>query len=171
MSRHDDRGRPVSHAMRRGARGFSLIELVVAVTLIALMATLALPLQELTVKRGREADLRTALHQIREALDAYKQGTVDGNIVTEPGDSGYPKSLLVLVEGVKDAKSPTGDRLYFLRRIPRDPFADPSRSPEESWGLRSYQSPFDQPRPGKDVFDVYSLSDAIGINGVPYREW
>jgi general secretion pathway protein G len=153
------------------ARGFTLIELVVAVSLIALMATLALPLQELTVKRGREADLRAALRQIRTALDDYKQAVEDGHIVTEPGDSGYPKSLVVLVEGVKDAKSPTGAPLHFLRRIPRDPFADPSLRPEASWGLRSYRSPHDQPRPGHDVYDVYSLSDAIGINGVAYREW
>lgn len=157
---------------RRGAgRGFTLIEMVVAVALIALMATLALPLQELTVKRSREADLRTALRQIRDALDAHKQATVDGNIPLVLGDSGYPKSLAVLVNGVKDAKSPTGNLIYFLRRLPRDPFADPATKAEESWGLRSYQSPYDQPRPGKDVYDVYSLSDGTGINGIPYREW
>lgn len=158
-------------AGRAAALGFTLIELVVAVTLIALLATLALPLQELTVKRGREAELRTALRQIRDALDAYRQAADDGRIVLAQGESGYPKTLSVLVDGVKDAKSPAGERIYFLRRIPRDPFADPAQGPEETWGLRSYQSPHDAPRPGKDVFDVYSLSDATGINGVPYREW
>lgn len=157
--------------MKAAWRGFTLIELVVAVALIALMATLALPLQELAVKRSREADLRDALRQIRTALDAHKQATVDGNIPAEPGGSGYPQSLVVLVNGVKDAKSPTGNLIYFLRRLPRDPFADPAAKPEEGWGLRSYQSPHDRPRPGKDVYDVYSLSDDAGINGIPYREW
>lgn len=155
----------------RPGRGFTLVELVAAVALIALMATLALPLQELTVKRGREADLRASLRQIRDALDAHRQATQDGNVVVEPGDSGYPKSLDVLVDGVKDAKSPSGNKLYFLRRIPRDPFGDPALKPGEDWGLRSYQSTHDQPRPGKDVYDVYSRSAGVGINGVPYREW
>lgn len=155
----------------RPGRGFTLVELVAAVALIALMATLALPLQELTVKRGREAELRAALRQIRDALDAHRQAAQDGNVVVEPGDSGYPKSLDVLVEGVKDAKSPTGNKIYFLRRIPRDPFGDPELKPGEDWGLRSYQSTHDQPRPGKDVYDVYSRSAGVGINGVPYREW
>lgn len=157
--------------MKPAAGGFTLIELLVVVSLIGLFSTLALPLQELTVKRNREADLRSALRQIREALDAHKLAAENGNIALEPGDSGYPKSLQALVAGVRDAKSPSGTPIYFLRRIPRDPFADVALRPEDGWGLRSYQSPPEQPRPGKDVFDVYSLSDAVGINGVPYRQW
>ncbi|OHC71258.1 MAG: general secretion pathway protein GspG [Rhodocyclales bacterium GWA2_65_20] len=153
------------------ARGFTLIELMVSLALIALFSTLALPLQELTVKRGQEAELRTALRQIREALDAYKQAADDGHIVIQQGDSGYPKTLALLVTGVKDAKSPTAAPLHFLRRIPRDPFADPRLKPEETWGQRSYLSEYDQPRPGDDVYDVYSLSPDTGINGIPYRQW
>jgi general secretion pathway protein G len=78
---------------------------------------------------------------------------------------------MLLVTDVRDAKSPTGQPIHFLRSIPRDPFADPVLKPEETWGLRSYLSPYDDPRPGDDVFDVHSKSDAVGINGVPYREW
>lgn len=153
------------------SKGFTLIELLVTLALIALFATMALPMTELTVKRNQEAELRSSLRQIREALDAYKQAVTDGKIAVNLGESGYPKKLAVLAEGVVDQKSPEKNVIYFLRRIPRDPFADPGVRPEESWGLRSYQSPYDQPRPGDDVYDVYSLSTESGINGVPYREW
>lgn len=155
----------------RRARGFTLLELMVALALIALFSTLALPLQELTVKRGQEAELRSALRQIREALDAYKQAGDEGRIVVQSGESGYPKSLTVLVTGVTDAKNPTEAPIHFLRRIPRDPFADPKTKPEDSWGQRSYLSEYDRPRRGDDVYDVYSLSPDTGINGIPYREW
>lgn len=148
-----------------------MIELIVALALIALFATLALPMQELVVKRGREAELRSALHQIRDALDDYKQAGDEGRIVVQSGDSGYPKSLTLLVTGVKDAKSPNAAPIHFLRRIPRDPFADPKLKPEDTWGQRSYLSEYDRPRRGADVYDVYSLSPDTGINGVPYRQW
>jgi general secretion pathway protein G len=151
--------------------GFTLIELLVSLALIGLFATLALPLAELAVKRTQEAELRVALRQIREALDAYKQAADDGRIAIRPGDSGYPKTLLQLVEGVPNNKSPEKNMLYFLRRIPRDPLTDPKLKPEQSWGLRSYKSPYDRPRPGDDVYDVYSLSSERGMNGVPYAEW
>lgn len=152
-------------------RGFTLIELMVAVALIALFATLALPLQELAVKRSQETELRAALRQIREALDAYKQAGDEGRIPILSGESGYPKSLSVLVQGVKDQRSPTGANIYFLRRVPRDPFAQSGGRAEDSWGLRSYQSSYEQPRKGEDVYDVYSLSSEVGINGIPYRQW
>lgn len=153
------------------SRGFTLIELMVSVALIALFSTLALPLHEVTVKRTKEADLRTALRQIREGLDAYKQAGEEGRIVVQPGDSGYPKNLLLLVSGVKDLRSPTGAPVHFMRRIPRDPFAPTDLRPEETWGLRSYLSAYDQPRKGEDVYDVYSLSPDNGLNGIPYRQW
>lgn len=153
------------------AKGFSLIELMVTLALISLFATMALPLAELAIKRTQEADLRSALRQIRDALDAYKQAADDGRVTTRPGDSGYPKTLGVLVEGVVDNKSPEKTTIYFLRRIPRDPLADPQVKPEDSWGKRSYKSPYDRPRPGDDVYDVYSLSTESGINGIPYNEW
>jgi general secretion pathway protein G len=151
--------------------GFTLIELLVTLALISLFATLALPLAELTVKRTQESELRTSLRQIREALDAYKLAADEGRITVRPGDSGYPPSLNALVEGVVDVRSPEKKRIYFLRRIPRDPLADHAVKPENSWGKRSYKSPYDRPRAGDDVFDVYSLSMETGINGIPYSEW
>ena len=88
------------------------------------------------------------------------------------GDSGYPRTLQVLIDGVEDAKSPTGSKMYFLRRVPRDPFyPDPSVPAAQTWGKRTYASPPDAPREGDDVFDVYSLSPGTGLNGVRYREW
>jgi general secretion pathway protein G len=152
-------------------RGFTLIELMVALALIALFSTLALPMQELTVKRGQEAELRNSLRQIRDALDAYKQAGDEGRVAVQQGDSGYPKSLTLLVTGVVDAKNPAAAPIHFLRRIPRDPFADPKLKPEDSWGQRSYLSEYDRPQRGGDVYDVYSLSADTGINGVPYRQW
>jgi len=153
------------------SRGFTLIELMVALALIALFGTLALPLAELSVQRNREADLHRALRDLRDGLDRYKQAADDGRILLRPGDSGYPRRLRDLVDGVEDLKSPTRLPLKFLRRIPRDPLADPATPAADSWGLRSYLSPHDRPRAGDDIFDVHSLSPGIGINGIPYREW
>lgn len=152
-------------------RGFTLIEMLATLALIALVATAALPLAELTVQRTKEAELRTALRQVRSALDAYKQAYDEGRILQKAGDSGYPKSLMLLVDGVEDAKNPAHMPLRFLRRIPRDPFADTALRDEDTWGLRSYRSPPNDPRPGEDVFDVYSRTSGVGINGVPYKQW
>lgn len=153
------------------ARGFSLIELMVSLALIALFATLALPLHEMSVRRTQESELRDALRQIRAALDAYRQAGAEGRIAVQAGASGYPRTLDLLVSGVRDARTPTAAPIHFLRRIPRDPFAAPHVKSTASWGLRSYQSPYDRPSPGDDVYDVYSLSPATGINGIPYRQW
>lgn len=153
------------------ARGFTLIELLVTLALIGLVASIALPVAELTTRRIKEGELRSALRQIREGLDAYKQAADEGRIIQRVGDSGYPRSLAMLAEGVEDARSPMHTRINFLRRVPRDPFADPSLKPEDTWGKRSYQSPHDRPRAGDDVYDVYSLAPGTGINGIEYREW
>jgi general secretion pathway protein G len=153
-------------------KGFTLIELVITVAIVAVLAAVALPLNELVVQRAKEQDLRRALREMREAIDAYKQAFDEGRVVQRAGDSGYPKRLEDLVAGVEDQKSPKKLRIYFLRRLPRDPFTtEPDLGPAESWGKRSYLSPPDEPREGEDVFDVFSLSTATGINGRPYREW
>lgn len=153
------------------SRGFTLIELLATLALIALVATVALPLAELTIQRGKEAELRTALRQIRTALDAYKQASDEGRILQKSGESGYPKNLEVLVDGIEDAKGVTRTPLRFLRRLPRDPFANPDLRPQDTWGLRSYRSSPGDPKPGEDVYDVFSRATGVGINGIPYREW
>ena len=152
--------------------GFTLIELVITVAIVALLASVALPINELAVQRTSEQDLRRSLRQIREAIDAYKQASDEGRIKRSVGDSGYPKKLEELVEGAEDQKSPKKEKIYFLRRVPRDPFnSDTAIQPAATWGKRSYASPPDDPREGEDVFDVYSLAPGKGINGRPYREW
>ena len=136
------------------------------------MATIALPLAEVSATRTKETDLRRALTQIRDALDAYKKAADEGRIQRSPDQSGYPPTLAALAEGVTDAKSSSGAKIYFLRRIPRDPLnADAAAPAERTWGLRSYESPAAEPKAGKDVFDVYSLSQRNGLNGIPYKDW
>jgi general secretion pathway protein G len=154
------------------SRGFTLIELVITVAIVGLLATAAMPLLSLSVQRSRESDLRASLREIRTAIDAYKRAAEQGHIEQEADATGYPPSLQTLVDGVEDSASPDHKRLYFLRRIPRDPlFADATVRPEETWGLRSYASPPDDPQPGDDVYDVHSLSMGKALDGSSYGEW
>ena len=153
-------------------RGFTLVELVITVAIVGLIATAAFPLAEMTSRRAKEHELRLALREIRDAIDRYKAAADQGRILLEVGQSGYPPNLDVLVDGVDDARSPESTPIFFLRRMPRDPFfPDASTPASATWGLRSYESPPDDPRPGDDVFDVYSLSNRVSITGVPYRDW
>lgn len=153
------------------ARGFTLIEMLVVLALLGVLASAARPLLEMSVQRGREHELRQALRTLREGLDTYRRTVEAGSIVLSPEDSGYPKSLQLLVDGVADAKSPNGRKIYFLRRLPRDPFAPSELSAAETWGLRSYDSPPDDPRAGKDVFDVYSRSERRALDGSRLKDW
>ena len=159
-------------SQRSTQQGFTLIELLVALTLLALIVSSAAPLVQLSAQRNKEQELKRSLWQIRDAIDAYKQAVDDGRIELSDDASGYPESLQILVDGVEDAQDPEHKKIYFLRRIPCDPFAsDPSLSNAETWGLRSYESSFDDNSAGEDVYDVYSLSNGMGINQQPYKEW
>ncbi len=154
------------------ARGFTLIELVITVAIVALLASVALPVSELAVQRTKEQELRRTLRQIRDAIDLYKQASDEGRVRKSVGDSGYPKKLEDLAELDADQKSDKKEITSFPRPNPRDPLnAEPALSAAASWGKRSYASPPDDPREGDDVFDVFSLAPGKGINGQPYREW
>lgn len=157
--------------MNRRARGFSLIELAVTVAIVGVLALIAAPLGELAAQRGKERELRQALRQIRGALDAYKQAWDEGRIERRSGASGYPPTLEALVKGVDNVKTPQRDPIHFLRRLPRDPFADSDIAAADTWGKRAYASPPDNPQEGEDVYDVYSRAERVGLNGIPYREW
>lgn len=151
-------------------RGFTLVELIVVMAVLGILATASFPLAELMVQRDRERELKRSLWEIRDAIDAYKRAAADGTVTVAAGASGYPPSLEQLVAGVTNPKD-AGKLRYFLRRVPRDPFADRSAPAEKTWGLRSFDSPAERPRAGVDVYDVYSLSAKTGLNGTALREW
>jgi general secretion pathway protein G len=151
--------------------GFTLIELVITVAIIAVLAAIAAPLAETVVRRTKEQELKATLMEIRTAIDAYKEASDSARIARAAGESGYPPSLEVLVTGVEDRTSPGRAKIYFLRRLPRDPFADASTPALQTWGLRSWDSPPDDPREGNDVFDVRSLSGDKALDGSVYGSW
>jgi general secretion pathway protein G len=152
---------------KRGQRGMTLVELIVAVTILGLLSTLAVPLAAYKVKRDKERDLRSALKEIRGAIDRYKDASDQQKIQVKVGTDGYPADLDVLVEGVTLVGSATGAKIKFLRRIPRDPMTGTTE-----WGKRSSQ---DDPKSnswgGQNVFDVYSRSMDRSRDGTPYSEW
>jgi general secretion pathway protein G len=154
-------------------RGFTIIELVITVAIVSLLASAVVPSAQLIFQRERERELRASLRTLRGAIDAYKLASDTGRIKKKLDKTGYPPDLQVLVDGVDDAASAKeGVKLYFLRRLPRDPFWPDATTPAaETWGLRCYASPPDDPQPGDDVYDVRSRSARTGLDGVPYRDW
>jgi general secretion pathway protein G len=152
-------------------RGFTLIEMLLVMAILGILAAAARPLLELQAQRSREQALRHALRSVRTAIDAYHQAALAGQVARSVGDSGYPPTLEALVQGVPDLRSPADKRLFFLRRLPRDPFADPALPAGQTWALRSADSPPDAPQAGKDVFDILSTSERKALDGSRYRDW
>jgi general secretion pathway protein G len=147
-------------------RGYTMVELVVVCSLLVILAAVALPTAKHSIKRGKEMELRQALRQMRNAIDEFKRYSDAGLIAVELGTDGYPSELEILVEGV-EVVGQIDKSVRFLRRIPVDPMTG-----ETEWGLRSYQDDFDSSSwGGENVFDVYSLSEGVGLDGVPYQEW
>jgi general secretion pathway protein G len=157
--------------------GFSYVELVFVIAILALLASVATPYLEKNIQRKKELELKQDLRQIRNAIDEYKASSDQGKITKLIGESGYPKKLEELVIGVEDITDPKKRKLRFLRTLPADPMYPKNLSstkdihPENTWGKRSYDSAADNPHEGSDVYDVYSLSTDSGLNGVPYAQW
>ena len=156
-------------------KGFTLIELIVTVTIVAILASVAMPMLQMSVQRSKENELRANLRHIREAIDTYKKAADEGRIKKNIEETGYPPNLEILVNGVVDEKDINKNKLKFLRKIPLDPMTSAADKNTDdlpnNWGLRSYASDANKPEQGADVFDVYSLSQQIGINGIAYAKW
>jgi general secretion pathway protein G len=143
-----------------------MVELVVVCSVLVILAAVALPTAKYSIKRGKEMELRQALRQMRNAIDEFKRYSDAQLIAIELGTDGYPAELEILVEGV-EVVGQIDKSVRFLRRIPVDPMTG-----EAEWGLRSFQDDFDSTSwGGENVFDVYSLSEGSGLDGVPYQEW
>lgn len=146
--------------------------MIAVVAIVAVLATVATPLLEVSAQRAKEVELRRSLRALRTAIDDYKRASDKGLIAKAADATGYPPTLQALTAGVPDATSPDrARRLYFLRRLPRDPFADPQLTADQTWVVRSSDSPPDAPRQGADVFDVSSGSERLALDGTRYQDW
>jgi general secretion pathway protein G len=153
--------------IRAIAAGMTLIELVVVCAIMMVLATAAIPLARMTIKRRKEDQLRYALREMRDAIDRYKDYADQGKIQVQAGTEGYPTDLNTLVIGVKLAGQTSEHRIRFLRSIPKDPMTGGA-----DWGLRSVQDDPDSTSwGGQDVFDVYSRSTGTAMNGTRYSDW
>lgn len=157
-------------------RGFTLIEMLVVLTIVGILAGAAMPLHELVARRTREAALREGLRSIRQALDAHRAAVEAKRIAAGPEGTPWPGSLEVLVNGVPmldaEGRPRHATRLYLLRRLPRDPFADPSLPAAATWAVRGSTQPPGQFGPGAgDVFDIAARTEGRALDGSRYQDW
>lgn len=155
----------------KGQRGLTLLEMIIALAILAVLASVVVPMAEMTVRRGKELELRRSLREIRTAIDNYKadfdNAVAEKKIIPAINETGYPESLEMLVEGTDWGGLYPYKRKY-LRRIPKDPFDEY----DEGWGLRAYQDDPDSTfYSGEDIYDVYSQSQRYGLDGTPYSTW
>ena len=152
------------------SRGFTFVELVIVTAIMMLLASVAVPLVQVTAQRQREAELHRALREMRTAIDKFKDAVDQGLIPStelDPANEGYPKTLDTLVNGVSVANDASGRKLKFLRRVPIDPMTKTTE-----WGKRSYQDrPDSSSWGGENVYEVYTTSEGTGLDGTKYRDW
>lgn len=157
-------GREALKCPAKSERGFTLLELIVAATILTILTLLALPLARVTIQRERERQLRQALWEMRDAIDRYKDAGDRLAFQTKVDSQGYPPDLDTLVKGVEISG---GKKVRFLRSIPIDPM---TKSTE--WGLRSMQDdPDSDSWGGQSVFDVYTKSQGVALDGTKYKDW
>ena len=156
--------RTQNRPMAKGTRGFTLIELIVAATILSILTLMALPLARVTVQREKEKRLREALWQMRDAIDRYKEAADRGAFQTKVDSQNYPPDLDELVKGIEGQ---AGKKYRFLRSIPTDPMTN-----SKEWGLHSMQDdPDSDSWGGQAVFDVYTKSQGQGLDGTKYKDW
>jgi general secretion pathway protein G len=161
---------PIRNSQLHRQSGFTFVELLVVSTLLIILASAIMPLAKVTIQRQREAELRRALREMRTAIDKFKDAADNGLIGAmdlKTGAEGYPADLETLVEGVSVVNDQSGRKLKFLRRIAIDPMTNST-----DWGRRSYQDrPDASSWGGQNVFDVYTKSTAVALDGTKYRDW
>lgn len=159
--------RVVMRKRRIAQAGLTLVELIVAFTILSVLSVMSVPLLRARVRAEKERQLHQALYDMRRAIDAYKDAADAGRFQIKVGTEGYPESLEQLVEGVTLSGSADGSKIKFLRRIPKDPFTG-----NDEWGIRSMQDdPGSSSWGGENVFDVYSKTYERSRDGTPYAEW
>ena len=149
---------------KRAQRGFTLIELIIAATILSILTLMVIPLSRVTIKREKEKQLRQALWEMRDAIDRYKDAADRGMFQTKVDSQNYPPDLETLVKGIEGQ---AGKKYRFLRSIPTDPMTN-----SKEWGLRSMQDePDSDSWGGQNVFDVYTKSEGQALDGTKYKDW